>query len=70
MVAPALGKADRRLLHPVAIPAPSALLLLSRVTMPLESSEDGEAANTELGLLLGLTGRLLSGPLAERLPGA
>jgi arginase len=38
--------------------------------MPLDSSEDGEAANTELGLLLGLTGRLLSGPLAERLPGA
>lgn len=37
-------------------------------TMPLDSSEDGEAANTELGLLLGLTGRQLSGPLAERLP--
>ena len=37
-------------------------------TMPLDVSEDGEAANTEIGLLLGLTGRLLSGPLAERLP--
>jgi arginase len=33
-------------------------------TMPLDASEDGEAANTELGLLLGLTGRLLTGPLA------
>ena len=33
-------------------------------TMPLDVSEDGEAANTEIGLLLGLTGRLLSGPLA------
>lgn len=37
-------------------------------TMPLDVSEDGEAANTELGLLLGLTGRLLSGPLRGRLP--
>lgn len=37
-------------------------------TMPLDVSEDGEAANTELGLLLGLTGRLLSGPLGDRLP--
>ncbi|HZN83068.1 MAG TPA: arginase family protein, partial [Mycobacterium sp.] len=36
-------------------------------TMPLDVSEDGEAANTEIGLLLGLTGRLLSGPLATRL---
>jgi arginase len=35
-------------------------------TMPLDVSEDGEAANTEIGLLLGLTGRLLKGPLAER----
>ncbi len=26
-------------------------------TMPLDVSEDGEAANTEIGLLLGLTGR-------------
>jgi arginase len=34
-------------------------------TMPLDVSEDGEAANTEIGLLLGLTGRLLKGPLAE-----
>ena len=30
-------------------------------TMPLDVSEDGEAANTEIGLLLGLTGRLLTG---------
>jgi arginase len=37
-------------------------------TMPLDVSEDGEAANTEIGLLLGLTGRLLPGPLGERLP--
>jgi arginase len=37
-------------------------------TMPLDVSEDGEAANTELGLLLGLTGRLLAGPLGDRLP--
>jgi len=37
-------------------------------TMPLDVSEDGEAANTEIGLLLGLTGHLLSGPLAARLP--
>ena len=37
-------------------------------TMPLDVSEDGEAANTEIGLLLGLTGKLLAGPLAERLP--
>ena len=37
-------------------------------TMPLDVSEDGEAANTEIGLLLGLTGRLLRGPLASRLP--
>jgi arginase len=34
-------------------------------TMPLDVSEDGEAANTEIGLLLGLTGRLLTGPLAD-----
>ncbi len=34
-------------------------------TMPLDVSEDGEAANTEIGLLLGLTGGLLRGPLAE-----
>ena len=37
-------------------------------TMPLDVSEDGEAANTEIGLLLGLTGRLLTGELGERLP--
>ncbi|WP_369257197.1 arginase family protein [Geodermatophilus amargosae] len=33
--------------------------------VPLDVSEDGEAANTEIGLL-GLTGRLLTGPLARR----
>lgn len=33
-------------------------------TMPLDVSEDGEAANAEIGLLLGLTGGLLTGPLA------
>ncbi|MFD4462633.1 arginase family protein [Nocardia sp. NPDC058480] len=37
-------------------------------TMPLDVSEDGEAANTELGLLLGLSGQLMQGPLSERLP--
>lgn len=37
-------------------------------TMPLDVSEDGEAANTEIGLLLGLTGRLLAGDLGDRLP--
>ncbi|MDV3131066.1 MULTISPECIES: arginase family protein [Mycobacteriaceae] len=37
-------------------------------TMPLDVSEDGEAANTEIGLLLGLTGRLLAGGLGDRLP--
>ncbi len=37
-------------------------------TMPLDVSEDGEAANTEIGLLLGLTGRLLTGALGDRLP--
>lgn len=37
-------------------------------TMPLDVSEDGEAANAELGLLLGVTGRLLRGPLAATLP--
>jgi arginase len=37
-------------------------------TMPLDVSEDGEAANTEIGLLLGLTGRLLTGGLGDRLP--
>ena len=37
-------------------------------TMPLDVSEDGEAANTEIGLLLGLTDRLLTGELGDRLP--
>ena len=37
-------------------------------TMPLDVSEDGEAANAEIGLLLGLTGRLVKGPLRDRLP--
>jgi arginase len=37
-------------------------------TMPLDVSEDGEAANAEIGLLLGITGRLLRGPLNELLP--
>src|SRR4029079_6509376 len=37
-------------------------------TMPLDVSEDGEAANTELGLLLGLTGRTWGGELGDRLP--
>ena len=37
-------------------------------TMPLDVSEDGEAANAEIGLLLGLTGRLLSGRLRPMLP--
>lgn len=32
-------------------------------TMPLDVSEDGEAANTEIGLLLGLTGHLMEGSL-------
>jgi arginase len=35
-------------------------------SMPLDVSEDGEAANTEIGLLLGVTGGLLRGPLAQR----
>lgn len=37
-------------------------------TTPLDVSEDGEAANAEIGLLLGLTGRLLAGDLGDRLP--
>ncbi|WP_167041133.1 arginase family protein [Salinibacterium sp. ZJ454] len=37
-------------------------------TMPLDVSEDGEAANVEIGLLLGLTGRTMSGPLAGLVP--
>lgn len=35
-------------------------------TMPLDVSEDGEAANAEIGLLLGLTGGLLPGELDFR----
>ena len=34
-------------------------------TMPLDVSEDGEAANTELGLLLGITGRTLERALCN-----
>lgn len=37
-------------------------------TMPLDVVEDGGAANCEIGLLTGITGRLLTGPLADRLP--
>jgi len=37
-------------------------------TMPLDTSEDGEAANTEIGQLLGLTGHLAPTDLAARLP--
>lgn len=50
--------------------APMGLVFLDghEDTMPLDVSEDGEAANTEIGLLLGLTGGLLRGPLADRVP--
>ncbi len=37
-------------------------------TMPLDVSEDGEGANMEIGLLLGLTGTLAPGALRARLP--
>jgi len=37
-------------------------------TTPLDVSPDGEAANMELGLLLGITGRLAPAALRERLP--
>ena len=37
-------------------------------TMPLDVSEDGEAANTEIGLLLGLTGYSAPESLRARLP--
>ncbi|MGO4102606.1 arginase family protein [Leifsonia sp. YAF41] len=37
-------------------------------TMPLDVSEDGEAANTEIGLLLGLTGRFAPESLRARMP--
>jgi len=54
------------LLGIVPVLAQTGLLFLDghEDTMPLDVSEDGEAANTEIGLLLGLTGRLLTGPLA------
>lgn len=38
-------------------------------TMPLDVSEDGEAANSEIGLLLGITGKLTAPTLRRRLPG-
>ncbi len=37
-------------------------------TTPLDVSEDGEAANMEIGLLLGITGQLAPAPLRRRLP--
>jgi arginase len=37
-------------------------------TTPLDVSEDGEAANMELGLLLGITGQLAPAALRRRLP--
>jgi len=37
-------------------------------TMPLDVSEDGEAANAEVGLLLGITGKLAPTVLRRRLP--
>ena len=37
-------------------------------TMPLDVSEDGEAANAEIGLLLGLTGRNVRAPFLDDLP--
>jgi arginase len=37
-------------------------------TTPLDASPDGEAANMEIGLLLGLTGYLAPEPLRARLP--
>jgi arginase len=37
-------------------------------TTPLDVSEDGEAANMEIGLLLGTTGQLAPAPLRRRLP--
>lgn len=49
---------------------PSGLLFIDghEDTMPLDVSEDGEAANTEIGLLLGLTGRFAPESLKTRLP--
>jgi arginase len=37
-------------------------------TTPLDVSDDGEAANMEIGLLLGITGQLAPGELRRRLP--
>ncbi len=37
-------------------------------TTPLDASPDGEAANMEIGLLLGLTGQIAPEPLRRRLP--
>jgi arginase len=37
-------------------------------TTPLDVSEDGEGANAEIGLLLGVVGRSLDAPLVEPLP--
>jgi len=37
-------------------------------TIPLDVSEDGEAANTEIGILLGVTGRGLGAPLVGSTP--
>ena len=37
-------------------------------TTPLDVSPDGEAANMEVGLLLGVTGQLAPAPLRRRLP--
>jgi arginase len=37
-------------------------------TTPLDVSDDGEAANMEIGLLLGITGQLAPTPLRRRLP--
>lgn len=37
-------------------------------TTPIDASEDGEAANSEIGMLLGLVGRGMSGAISEDLP--
>ena len=37
-------------------------------TTPLDVSPDGEAANMEVGLLLGITGQLAPAPLRRHLP--
>jgi arginase len=51
------------------LPAGSGLVFVDghEDTMPLDVSEDGEAANTELGLLLGLTGQLAPQRLRDRI---